>query len=865
MIGGKLVNESQGQRLLDSFKQPIVLIDSLGRIVASNKAMKGAASLINNPTKIVELARPLIEETQEVVHGQIDGRDYLLSAVPMQRGYSLIKIADSKPSALARRYSNLVAVIDQVPDAVIVITDGVVELVNEKFEETFTPGHDFYGKSVSQLLTHVLPEVIDGIARGAAIKRLLLRKLKTQQQCKFSFQLTNHDYFEYRDTITPNGGRVGLLINESQIHELNTQLESAFNEASALSRAKGSFLAAMTHEVRTPLASIIGLLDLCRNDHDLRGNPLLKRINFSAHKLLRLLNDVLDFSKFDANKVELTPTNIDIRHFCEELIARHYGLAKKKNTKICLYVSPELPRFILADELRLTQVLSNLINNGTKFNCDLNPTVKLSVDLHPLTTYVRFRVIDNGIGISKANQSKIFVQFEQATPNIQSQYGGAGLGLSICQKIVQLMDGDISIDSEEGKGATFCIELPLLTSGDSLLSKFPQPYFSSLTVVSDDPDFLEIAAQYSQDFGFQTRLLNATVEDKSTCFYFLSSTLAYNEYSHRLKDSVVVRLAKILSAQCGSLSLQYPPLELEKFLVILNQTEYDASALHLQTQQETENFQGVRILIVEDDDETLYVLKKQMQMLSVSAVFAMTPEDAILFFEQQQFNMVISDYYMPQITGDILTGYLREIEEEQNRTACNIIVQTADNTPDKKALCIQAGADAVIEKPLTLEKLVQLFTPLREAIKANSITVAPNADSDETNELILPEAETSDTSEISSSGKALNINALFNMVGQLSNEEVLDYLEHYSTNLRAMLTEMYAYYSDENWAALRKKAHNLKSNAKIIGAVYLSAQSEILEDKLMVLPPEENLEAIFNEVTENIDKLLAEIDDFRGT
>ena len=180
-------------------------------------------------------------------------------------------------------------------------------------------------------------------------------------------------------------------------------------------------------------------------------------------------------------------------------------------------------------------------------------------------------------------------------------------------------------------------------------------------------------------------------------------------------------------------------------------------------------------------------------------------------------------------------------------------------------MCIQAGADAVIEKPLTLEKLVQLFTPLREAIKANSITVAPNADSDETNELILPEAETSDTSEISSSGKALNINALFNMVGQLSNEEVLDYLEHYSTNLRAMLTEMYAYYSDENWAALRKKAHNLKSNAKIIGAVYLSAQSEILEDKLMVLPPEENLEAIFNEVTENIDKLLAEIDDFRGT
>ena len=104
MIGGKLVNESQGQRLLDSFKQPIVLIDSSGRIVASNKAMKGAASLINNPTKIVELARPLIEETQEVVHGQIDGRDYLLSAVPMQRGYSLIKIADSKPSALARVY-----------------------------------------------------------------------------------------------------------------------------------------------------------------------------------------------------------------------------------------------------------------------------------------------------------------------------------------------------------------------------------------------------------------------------------------------------------------------------------------------------------------------------------------------------------------------------------------------------------------------------------------------------------------------------------------------------------------------------------------------------------------------------------------
>ena len=865
MIGGKLVNESQGQRLLDSFKQPICLINGSGRIVATNKALKSSASLINNPTKIIELARPLIEEIQEVVHGQIEGRDYLLSAMPMQRGYLLIKIADSKPSALARRYSNLVAVIDQVPDAVIVISDGVVELVNEKFEETFTPEHDFYGKSVSQLLTHVLPEVIDGIARGTAIKRLLLRKLQKHEQCKFSFQQTNHNYYEYRDTITPNGGRVGLLINESQIHELNSQLETAFNEASALSRAKSSFLAAMTHEVRTPLASIIGLLDLCHNDHQLRDNPLLKRINFSAQKLLRLLNDVLDYSKFDASKVELTPTNIDIRLFCEELIARHYGLAKKKNTKICLYVSPEIPRFVLADELRLTQVLSNLINNGTKFNADLNPTVKLSVDLHPLTTYLRFRVIDNGIGISKANQSKIFVQFEQATPNIQSQYGGAGLGLSICQKIVQLMDGDISIDSEEGKGATFCVELPLITSGDSLLSQFPRHCFSSLTVVSDDPDFLEIAAQYSQDFGFRTLSLTAADDDEPTYFYFLSSTLTHNEYAQRFKHSHVIKLSKILSSQCESLSLQYPPLELEKFLVILNHKDYDSSTMDIQPPPETENFQVVRILVVEDDDETLFVLKKQMQMLSVSAVFAMTPEDAIIFFEQQQFNMVISDYYMPQITGDILTGYLREIEVEQNRSGCKIIVQTANNTSDKKASCIQAGADSVIEKPLTLETLISLLTPLRDEIKATSFTDTTEAELDAIDELILPEAEVSPSHEINTTDKALNIDALFDMVGQLSDEEVLDYLEHYSTNLRAMLTEMHDFYTGENWPALRKKAHNLKSNAKIIGAVYLSAQSERLEDKLMVLPPDDTLADIFNEVTENIDKLLSEINDFRGS
>ena len=158
-----------------------------------------------------------------------------------------------------------------------------------------------------------------------------------------------------------------------------------------------------------------------------------------------------------------------------------------------------------------------------------------------------------------------------------------------------------------------------------------------------------------------------------------------------------------------------------------------------------------------------------------------------------------------------------------------------------------------------------MLTPLRDEIRATSFTDTTEAELDAIDELILPEAEVSSSHEINTTDKALNIDALFDMVGQLSDEEVLDYLEHYSINLRAMLTEMHDFYTGENWPALRKKAQNLKSNAKIIGAVYLSAQSERLEDKLMVLPPDDTLADIFNEVTENINKLLSEINDFRGS
>jgi PAS domain S-box-containing protein len=236
------------------------------------------------------------------------------------------------------------------------------------------------------------------------------------------------------------------------------EMAIAINAAEAASRAKGEFLANMSHEIRTPLNGVIGMLDLAR-DAGLTADQseLIEMAATSANNLLGLISDILDFSKIEAGKLEFDRVEFDLADMLAQL-SRSMGInAHAKGLDLVCSIAPETPRFLLGDPMRLTQVLINLLGNAIKFTAEGKVALRVAIDApsSDQQAQLRFSVTDTGIGIEAGKQNSIFDAFSQADASTTRTFGGTGLGLTICSRIVQLMGGNIWVESEAGKGSTF--------------------------------------------------------------------------------------------------------------------------------------------------------------------------------------------------------------------------------------------------------------------------------------------------------------------------------------------------------------------------------------------------------------------------
>lgn len=250
---------------------------------------------------------------------------------------------------------------------------------------------------------------------------------------------------------------------QAERHELLARRELAVQKerAESSSRARAAFVAAMSHEFRTPMNAVIGLSDL------LLDAPLhhehwrhVRTINESARALLRLLNDILDFTKIDAQKIELTSAPFDLRPLAASVVEMIEPQAKTKGLELRLAVSPEVPKQLLGDDARLRQVLVNLVSNAVKFTEKGSISVEITgAPISPERHELSFLVRDTGIGIMPEVISRLFRPFEQADVSIGRRHGGSGLGLAISKQIVQAMGGDIRVESEPGRGSTFSFQL----------------------------------------------------------------------------------------------------------------------------------------------------------------------------------------------------------------------------------------------------------------------------------------------------------------------------------------------------------------------------------------------------------------------
>lgn len=252
----------------------------------------------------------------------------------------------------------------------------------------------------------------------------------------------------------------GLALDKQRLHE---DLLLANKEAREALKARAEFLSIMSHEIRTPLNSVIGLTDLLLDQNPQREQLRnLRTLKFSAENLLFLINDILDYNKMEAGKLKLEKTMTDIRELTEELVNAFEPATRPKGINISSEIDPRIPRWVMVDKTRLTQILNNLASNALKFTSSGSIRISLSlINNLPQKVIIRCAVKDTGIGIPKEKQESIFTLYSQAHRSTTRNYGGTGLGLSITKRLLELMHSTIELKSEPGKGSEFSFNLTL--------------------------------------------------------------------------------------------------------------------------------------------------------------------------------------------------------------------------------------------------------------------------------------------------------------------------------------------------------------------------------------------------------------------
>ncbi len=546
---------------------------------------------------------------------------------------------------------------------------------------------------------------------------------------------------------------------EDMVQQRTSQLEIAMREAEAANRAKSDFLAVMSHEIRTPLNGVLGLTHLAlQTSLNEKQRDYLSRVEDSGENLLSIINDILDFSKIESGRLDLEQVDFELDDILQGLSNAMSFQAQRKAIELVYDIGPDVPRHLVGDSQRLRQVLLNLAGNAVKFT--ETGEVVLKIRLRQRDAEQRaifdFSVQDTGIGMTSQQVAGLFQPFNQVDSSTSRKYGGTGLGLAISQRLVKLMGGEITVQSELGRGTVFSFSLSIACQPvqEREILTFPLQLNGLRVLVLDkSPILLAFLQTTLESFSCQVTALPG-VENVAQALqsefdllmldWNLAGYLRGTEEGRRLRKHPSLARAHVIMLASSQEMLNHAGSEIDGFLLkpvtrlrlldaVMTTFGYTSTrapetgapgAGRLQTGA----LRGRRVLVVEDNNINQIVARDMLQNLGLIVSLAESGEQGLELLAAEHFDAVLMDIQMPGMDGYQTTAHIRA-NPRFAAPRLPVIAMTAHAMTSDRDKALLAGLDDYVSKPVNADRLTEVLLrwlpPTGEPVVPQTSEVSP--------------------------------------------------------------------------------------------------------------------------------------------
>lgn len=488
----------------------------------------------------------------------------------------------------------------------------------------------------------------------------------------------------------------------SQVQELAAayaELKEAKDRSDQVAKLRSDFLATMSHEFRGPLNALLGFVDLASEgepDHERAG--FLAKASQAGRHLASIIDDVLDLTRAEAGRLELESVTFDLVDFAHATLEMIEPTLRNRKIELVLDVSPDLPQQITADPLRLRQIVMNFLTNAAKFTAEGEIVLALRRVDRDGQTFLRLSVEDSGIGLRAEQKERLFKSFSQADISIARLYGGSGLGLAICQQLATLMQGQVGVSSEAGKGSCFWFDLPAEGQVDwgAVSPRSSSGAGRVVWIGIANPRLRTILRSFLEYDGYSVEDLDVEVATS------LSGAVAiYDGVEH-------LRVLGLEGQSVGQEreDLIKTPVHPRQLIARLSALSGVAQAQTSPDPQPAAPVRSHTVLVVDDDELNRDLAYTRLRRLGMSVRTVSTGAEALETVLKESFDLILMDHQMPEMDGVEATRRIRALALPLAKIP--IVGVSGSDRPEVREACVQAGMNGFFLKPLNKEKLVEI-------------------------------------------------------------------------------------------------------------------------------------------------------------